>query len=303
MATRSHSRFTDDIYCTPVSTSSKIHVKTINVLRDEMFVSNLYHEYHDGKQYLPSPNKSILITRWKPFISIIEANDRPSTIIEFSADVFSHLLAQDELQVLECVELAAVRQYFTQAINTVVLISHTKRVINLDTKEIYGNAFAHATLEQLRSAFQSNYPSQVVNLIAIEAPSHGEGCYTDDQISYIVANCYASFKAAQILAPKTHAMNLHTSRSSDRNLSYKDANHFHTIIHTGWWGCGAYGNNRQMMIITQMLAAHWAQINKIIFHTQNNEHANDIANAKEIFENLKSQQQAKAVIDAIHKII
>ncbi|CAF4062412.1 unnamed protein product [Rotaria magnacalcarata] len=221
--------------------------------------------YHYEKQYLPSPNKSILITRWKPFIPIIEANDRPSAIIEFVANVFSyksnddvqsvewylnfansnlfayyagHLLAQDELQVLECVELDGVRQYFTRAINTVasrtvdsdahtnrlvptpILISNTERVINLDTKEIYGNGFAHAILAQLRNAFQSNDLPQIVNLIAIEASIHGEDCYTDDQISYILTSCYTIFKAAQILAHKTHAMNLHTSRSSDQNSNH-----------------------------------------------------------------------------------
>ncbi|CAF0922063.1 unnamed protein product [Rotaria sp. Silwood1] len=382
MATRSHSRFTDDIYCTPVPTAPSIQVKTIDILRNEIFFSNLYEEYQQGLHaaeelnskdlyenyppnfenknklfifdllnnkhtYLPSPNKSILFTRWKPFIPIIESNNRSSTVIKFQADVFNYksdsnsqtiewylnfansdlfayyggpLLAQDELQVLECVELAALRQYFIQAINTVgsrtvnsdahnnrsvptpILISNTERVIELDTKDIYGNSFAHANKEQLQHAFKLVEPPQVVNLIAIEAPSYGEGCYTYDQINYILTNCYTGFKAAQILAHKTHEMNTYASKSHDRRPSRSEPNIFRTVIHTGWWGCGAYGNNRQMMLITQMLAAHWAHADEIIFHTQNNEHENDITKARAVFEQLKNGQQVREIIEEIIKL-
>jgi hypothetical protein len=40
-----------------------------------------------------------------------------------------------------------------------------------------------------------------------------------------------------------------------------------TYIHTGWFGCGAYGGNRTIMIILQILAAKMAGIDKLIFHT------------------------------------
>ncbi|CAF3544720.1 unnamed protein product [Rotaria sordida] len=382
MATRSHTRFTDDIFCTPVPTTSNIQVKTIDILRNEIFFSNLYEEYRQGlfaaeelnskdlyenylpnfenqnklfifdllnnkHKYLPSPNKSILITRWKPFIPIIESNSQLSTIIKFQDDIFNYksdgniqtiewylnfanndlfayyggpLLAQDELQVLECVELASLRQYLIQTINTVgsrtvgshahknksvptpILISNTERVIDLDTKDIYGNAFAPANKEQLQHAFKLVDPPQVVNLIAIEAPSNGEGCYTYEQINYILTNCYTGFKAAQILAHKTYEMNRYASNSDHQRPSHNETNNFRTIIHTGWWGCGAYGNNRQIMLITQMLAAHWAQIDEIIFHTQNNEHSKDIAISQTVFEKLKDEQQVKEVINKIIKL-
>ena len=91
--------------------------------------------------------RSILITRWKPFLpENLPNNSTNSTKVKFQADVFNYepcgdnqtvewylnfanrdlfayysgpLLAQDELQVLECVELAALREYFVQTINTV----------------------------------------------------------------------------------------------------------------------------------------------------------------------------------------
>jgi len=172
-------------------------------------------------------------------------------------------------------------------------------VINLDTKNIYGNAFVKATEEQLQNAFKPVQPPQVVNLIAIEAPSYGEGRYTHEQIEYILTTCFTGFKAAQMLANKTHAMNTGVSTQSRRPSNSGDTNSLRTIIHTGWWGCGAYGNNRQMMLITQILAAHWAQINKIIFHTQTTEHQNDIDAAKEVVNKLVQEKNIKEVIDKL----
>ncbi len=181
MATRSHSRFTDDVYCTPAPSAPEIEVKKIDVIRDEIFLSNSYGELRDGlhaaeelkskdlyekyppqfkdknkrfifdllnknNKYLPSPNKSILITRWKPFIPFIESNTSTATKVLIKPDVFDYkpdskgdtvewylnfansdlfayyggpLLAQDELQVLECIELGALREYFVQTVNTV----------------------------------------------------------------------------------------------------------------------------------------------------------------------------------------
>ena len=179
----SHSRFTDEIFCTPAPTTPKISVRTIDQLRDEIFceehqqqfrpclytaeemkAKDLYETYrpsfrhknkqyifqiiNDHKRYSPAPERSLLVTRWKPFIpNVISEQVRPqSTKITFRADVFQYeptsdnhtvewylnfanhdlfayysgpLLAQDELQVLECIEMAALREYFVQTINTV----------------------------------------------------------------------------------------------------------------------------------------------------------------------------------------
>ena len=52
----------------------------------------------------------------------------------------------------------------------------------MDTKKVYGNAFAKASDRQLVHACRYLDKPQKVNLIAIEAPSHGQGVYTRDQI-------------------------------------------------------------------------------------------------------------------------
>lgn len=178
-----HSRFTDEVFCTPVPTKAKISVRTIDQLRGEIFCEEqhrslqqclftaeemqskeLYETYppnfrhknkqfifkyiNDHKQYSPAPDRALLITRWKPFIPgmISDRVTLQSTRITFRPDVFSYapprdnqtiewylnfanhdlfafysgpLLAQDELQVLECVELAALREYFVSTVNTV----------------------------------------------------------------------------------------------------------------------------------------------------------------------------------------
>jgi Spy/CpxP family protein refolding chaperone len=183
-----------------------------------------------------------------------------------------------------------------------VLISNAERVIDLNTKDIYGNAFAKATNDQLQKAFKPVQPPQLINLIAIEAPKDGQGPYTYEQIKYILTSCYTGFKAAQVLANKTQAMNTAVSNTNQRRPSRSGTNTFRTIIHTGWWGCGAYGNNRQMMLITQILAAHWAQIDKIIFHTQNNEHQNDIDKAQKVVQNLVHRKHVEEVIEEIVKL-
>jgi len=181
MATRSHSRFTDEVYCTSAPTASEIEVKTVDVLRDEIFSPNYHEQFREGlisaeeikskdlyekyppnfkdknksfifnllnneHKYQPSSNKSILLTRWKPFLPTIESNESPPTNVIYKSDAFDyqsagnnqtvewylnfansdlfayyggHLLAQDELQVLECVELGALREYLVQTTNTI----------------------------------------------------------------------------------------------------------------------------------------------------------------------------------------
>ena len=177
---KSHSRFTDEVFCTPAPSASTIRVKPKDVLVNEIFVRGRFQDFRQGLQaaeefnskelyekyppnfkdknkqfivglldgqnkYTPLPDKSILITRWKPFNPIIEKT-QTATKVYFKADTFDYkehddksyvqwylnfansdlfayyagqLLAQDELQVLECVELASLREYLSLAVNSV----------------------------------------------------------------------------------------------------------------------------------------------------------------------------------------
>lgn len=69
---------------------------------------------------------------------------------------------------------------------------------------------------------------------------------------------------------------------------FESAQEQFVIIHTGFWGCGAYGGNRILMALLQLLAARLAQVNRLVFHTGvDAKSAQDFATAQHILnENL-----------------
>lgn len=105
----------------------------------------IYEQMKKAHDFQPLPDQRMLITRWRPFIPYIESEQKVTEIkydknnfnyemvndgrtidwyLNFAdQDLFAFyagsLLAQDELQVLECVHLASLREYLTQAENTV----------------------------------------------------------------------------------------------------------------------------------------------------------------------------------------
>ena len=178
-----------------------------------------------------------------------------------------------------------------------VLISNVERVIHLDTRRIYGNAFARASKEDLREALHFLPAPQLINLIAIEAPKYGHGVYTREQIEFTLMTAYSSFKAARIAARKTRTLNRHRN-----SHSLHSGAPLRTIIHSGWWGCGAYGNNRQMMILTQILAAHWAQIDALYFHVINHDFDADVEQARATAAALLSETNLEHLLDRIQQL-
>jgi len=38
-------------------------------------------------------------------------------------------------------------------------------------------------------------------------------------------------------------------------------------LHTGYWGCGAYGGNRVLMVLLQLIAARLAGVPHVCIHT------------------------------------
>ena len=54
-----------------------------------------------------------------------------------------------------------------------------------------------------------------------------------------------------------------------------------------------------MMLITQMVAARWAQIDEIIFHTQTDDHKDDIEKAKEAAAKLKDFRDVEKVLEEL----
>ncbi|MFL5331372.1 MAG: hypothetical protein ACJ8C4_20990 [Gemmataceae bacterium] len=114
---------------------------------------------------------------------------------------------------------------------------------------LYGNNFARASQEAVARATQPIRPPTITNLIAMEAPAGGRGLYSRDEIEFILSTAYTGFAAARLESRR------------DQTATPE------VIIHTGFWGCGAYGGNRILMALLQLLAANLAGLDRLVFHT------------------------------------
>lgn len=195
----------------------------------------------------------------------------------------SPLMAQDEWQVLEHPLLGSIREVLlheelpaltrANGVSTPVLVSQVPRQCVLDLtgrtasaksglrawlevlvggtvtnlSPLYGNDFRKASAEQVMSALTVLKPAVPSNILAISSPT-GTGAYTRRQITDILQTAYNGFVAARLESQRDQVL------ASD------------VEIHTGWWGCGAFGGNRTLMALLQILAAHMAGIGRLILH-------------------------------------
>jgi Poly (ADP-ribose) glycohydrolase (PARG), Macro domain fold len=174
----------------------------------------------------------------------------------------SALLAQDELQVVEHPILGSLRDALrTMGIQPMtvdeqgrprpVTISGVQRRCAIDTLPnlaagrpagLYGNAFSDAELEDVLSACTPLTPPTISNILALAAPPGGYGIYSYDEIMYIARAAFSGYKAAQFESQEV------------------GGNRVRTDIHSGFWGCGAFGGNRTLMTILQALAGDLAGV-------------------------------------------
>lgn len=193
----------------------------------------------------------------------------------------SSLMAQDEWQALEHPVLGSLREALLydehpaltrqDGVSTPVLVMNAPRQCAIDLtgdsrgdgarqgwrslfgrfaskqRNLYGNAFRDASLDEVMTATKVLSPATLTNLIAISAPT-GRGRYTPKQIRDILETAYAGFCAAVLESQRTGAENADL------------------VIHTGWWGCGAFGGHRVLMALLQILAARLAGVSKLVFH-------------------------------------
>lgn len=109
---------------------------------------------------------------------------------------------------------------------------------------LYGNAFGRADPDAVRRATTRLDSPTVTNVIAMAAPRGGSGRYAREEIGNILLTAYTGFRAAAI-------------ESAEQP----------TVVHTGFWGCGAFGGNRILMAALQVLAAGMAELERIVFYT------------------------------------
>jgi hypothetical protein len=169
----------------------------------------------------------------------------------------SRLLAQDELQCAEHPALCSIREYLLHekiparteenGAPTPVLVVGVERRCAIDCRILYGNRFADASPSIVREGTHVLSPPTRTNLIAIAAPV-GSGPYYRHQIDRIMAAAYTGFAAAAL-----ESRRLWPSAPVE--------------IRTGFWGCGAFGGNRELMTMLQLLAARLAGIDRLRFYT------------------------------------
>lgn len=175
----------------------------------------------------------------------------------------SGLLAQDEMQVAEHPALGALREALVARCSvamtveggrpTPVLVMGVERRCRVATDPdpaegrphgLYGNAFAAAPANAVHRATTRIDPPTITNLIAMAAPSGGYGPYSEADIEHVLSTAYTGFRAAAL-------------ESKGRPVA----------VHTGFWGCGAFGGNRVLMATLQVLAAELAKTDSLVFHT------------------------------------
>ena len=164
------------------------------------------------------------------------------------------LFAQDEFQVAEHPVLASVREAMlalaptnpratprtAEREPTPVLVTGAER--RIEVHGIYGNAFAAASEAQIKSATKRLEPPTITNVLAMAAPYPGNGPYEFSEIRSALRAAYVGFAAAkEVTGPGT-------------------------VVHTGHWGCGAFGGNQTLMALVQMYAASLAGVD-VAFHT------------------------------------
>lgn len=80
-------------------------------------------------------------------------------------------------------------------------------------------------------------------------------------INQILGTAFAAFRAIVIEAGEKETVVIHSGMHDRllRNSPYID-------LFLGFWGCGAYGGNKVLMLLLQMLAASLAGISRLVLH-------------------------------------
>jgi len=214
----------------------------------------------------------------------------PYLFVAYSASLF----AQDEMQVAEHPLLGALREALVaQGLipmtvedqrPTPILITGVPRNCRIATdpnesegrpEGLYGNRFRTATPAAVRNATTRIVPPTITNLIAMAAPSGGYGAYQAPEIGHILVTACTAFRAAV----------LESNRGQEQRKS--------VVVHTGFWGCGAFGGNRVLMTALQILAAHFSDIDLLAFHTGDPAGTKDFKTAQQLVEQFLAKEDVQ----------
>mgnify|MGYP000138550059 CR=1 FL=1 len=199
----------------------------------------------------------------------------------------SGLFAQDEMQVLEHPVLGALREALPElgctartvvaGAPTPVLVTGVERRLAVATEPdaergrprgLYGNAFAAAPVEAVLAATRRIEPPTITNLIAMAAPRPGSGTYRAEEITDVLVTASTGFRAAALESARLRPQGP-------------------VVVHSGFWGCGAFGGNRTLMVTLQAIAAAMAGLTRLVLHIGGPEGEEPVAQARELLTELR----------------
>lgn len=144
------------------------------------------------------------------------------------------------------------------------------------TANLYGQNFRRSSKEALEAGIKIYQPELKTNIIAIAAPACGNGTYTREQLQLILETLISSFGGA-----------VKQSKLARRTT---------TVIHSGNWGCGAFGSNRELMYLCQIYAASVCGVDEIIFHSASKE----ILNAHEKVNHIEEKAAVSQAVEYLY---
>ena len=205
------------------------------------------------------------------------------------------LFAQDEMMAAEHPCLAHLRTAIEGDKNLsqidpgkrqVALVMNVSRLGKIDTSGIYGNNFVSATQETLRAKVKKLAQASKSNLLAMTAlnvpPSLAGTPYQRKHVEQLFETAFAGFSLAK----------------QEATLYGKTC-----TIDTGNWGCGAFGNNHELIALIQIAAADLAGVDALVHNgvsRKETEYANT-ARAKylEIIAQMSEPKTVEKLIDAV----
>jgi hypothetical protein len=213
------------------------------------------------------------------------------------------LFAQDEMQVAEHPVLGSLREALvaerrsTLTVEngrpTPMLVMGAERRVRIATGGsategrpygLYGNAFAGVGAEAVRRATTAIDPPTTSNIIAIAAPAGGYGRYRKDQIELVLATAYSGFHAAVL---------------ESRRVTGSSAG---VIVHSGFWGCGAFGGDRVLMTMLQLLAAEMAGLDVLEMHVGDPSGRASVEQAVSLLDGQTSVEDCATLISRVEAI-
>jgi hypothetical protein len=213
------------------------------------------------------------------------------------------LLAQDELQVLEHPALAHVKnalpaeQRILEPLDT-VLFQNVPRLGALDaltpipahdTQILYANYFATpAQAEILSRLTRSLYGNYFTNATQREILTRLTpfSYRTSSNIFAIVAPHISSALEGQPYQKKDLGRLFFTFYNASQSIKVTCPGK-KIVLHTGNWGCGAFGNDPKTVYILQMAAARFAGIDELQIHPLS--HQNELQAARQLLDQIEQR--------------